>query len=419
MKSPLATLVSNISNRTAIPFTSSRSLGLGGWQKGDRTEQLKAYGSVGTLFQIVHSLAEDTSRVQWHMHRIRQRSAVSTVCPLCDEVGVEPILDHQALRVWNKPNDFMSGQEFREGYQQHVDLTGEGYWVIDYDSMFETIPVGMWYVRPDRMTPVPDPEQFLVGWIYRSPDGEEVPLELNKVVQTRMPSPLDPYRGMGPVQTTLFDIGAAQQSAAWTANFFQNSAQPGGIIKSPTELSDPQFNKLVLRWGEQHRGVSNAHRVAILEGGLEWVDRSYSPKDMILTELRTFSSDAIREAFGFPKFAAGIVTDVNRANADASSAWYTQRLIVPRLERVKGALNEKFLPLFGATGKNVQFAYSDPVPRDADAENAERASKTSAYKTLVDAGVNPEDAAMVCGLPPMRSKVSQDSNTPALAGAAV
>jgi phage portal protein BeeE len=137
----------------------------------------------------------------------------------------------------------------------------------------------------------------------------------------------------------------------------------------------------------------------VLEGGLSWKDRSYSPKDMILTDLRKFTNDQIRQAFGFPEFSSGILQNANRASSEASAAWYTQRLIVPRLDRIKDVLNYKFLPLFGSTGQNVEFAYSDPVPKDAEAENKERDSKTASFKTLVEAGGDPVWAAMVCGLP--------------------
>lgn len=420
VKDPLGA-VASFFNRTPVPFVGERTYSSGNWfgdgGTGDKTREMASYGAVGTLFQTVHSLAEDTSRVEWHMHRIRQRSSSSVTCPECEKPGVELLPDHQALRVWSNPNDHNTGQEYVEGFQQHIDLTGEGYWVIErLDGL--NFPTGMWYVRPDRMQPVKDPVEYLLGWMYRGPDGQEVALELNQVVQLKLPNPLDPYRGMGPVQSLLNDIGASAASAKWTENFFQNSARPGGIIEAPNELSDTQFKMLRERWTEQHKGVQNAHRVAILEGGLTWKDVAYSPKDMILTDLRKFSSDQIRQAFGYPEFAAGILENANRASSEASAAWYTQRLIVPRLDRIGDALNYKFLKLFGSTGNNVEFAYSSPVPKNAEAENAARTSKAKAYATYVTAGVDPDDAAMVCGLPPMKMRAPEPTPVPVPQGAA-
>jgi hypothetical protein len=215
-----------------------------------------------------------------------------------------------------------------------------------------------------------------------------------------MPNPLDPYRGMGPVQTVLVDIGAEQAAAEWNRNFFRNSAEPGGIIEVEKTLSDDEFAEHLDRWREQHRGVTNAHRVALLEGGMKWVDRKYTNRDMEFTSLRAMSSTKLREAFGMPKFAVGDVEDVNRATAEASKAWFAEQLTVPRLERWKGALNNDLLRLYNATD-TLEFDYDNPVPPDAEAENAHLTARSGAAKTLVDAGYDPAEVLETVGLPEM------------------
>jgi HK97 family phage portal protein len=292
-----------------------------------------------------------------------------------------------------------------EAYQQHLELTGEAFWVMDVAraGAFSGV-LEMWPVRPDRMAPVSSATDYLSGWVYRSPDGELIPLERDQVIQLKSPNPLDPYRGQGPVGSVMRDIRSAAASGDWTEAFFRNSAMPGGVLEAPSAIPEPMFNKLLEQWNTDHRGVSNAHRVAVLEAGITWKDRSYSPKDMILTEIRKYSASQIREAFGFPEFASGILENANRASSLAAAEWYTQRLIVPRLDKTRDALNFRFLKRWGATGVGkVEFAYSDPTPPDVESENATRTSKSEAYAVLVGAGVDPEDAAAVCGLPPMET----------------
>jgi HK97 family phage portal protein len=274
------------------------------------------------------------------------------------------------------------------------------------------------------MRPIPAYEDYLVGYMYRSPDGEEVPLSLDEVIQLRMPNPLDPYRGMGPVQTILMDLDSDRYSAEWNRNFFLNSAEPGGIIQVDKRLTDDEFDEMQMRWDEQHRGVSRAHRVAILEHG-KYVPRAFSQRDMQFAELRGLSQDVIRGAFGIPKFAVGDLEDVNRATAEASKAWFSEQMTVPRLERIKDALNFQYLPLFGSTGKNVEFDYDNPVPPNIDEENSTLAAKTAAYKTLLDAGVDPDDAADYVGIPRMKMAPKPgpvaptvDETDPVLEGAA-
>jgi HK97 family phage portal protein len=353
--------------------------------------QMRAMGSVGTLFSIVNRTSTSTAQVEWNLYR-KAKSGRD------DERTL--VTSHAALDLWNKPNPFMPRTEFVEVEQQHIDLTGEGWWVIAYDAR-SSIPLELWPVRPDRMTPIPSATHFLAGYIYTSPDGEQIPLGLDEVIQIRMPNPLDPYRGMGPVQSILTDLDATRFSAEWNRNFFINSAEPGGIIQVDRRLQDDEFDEMRLRWNEQHRGVAAAHRVAIIEHNAQWVDRKYTQRDMQFAELRHVSRDVIRESFGMPAFALGEVTDVNRATAEASKTWFAEQLTVPRLERFKSALNFDLLPLYGPTAQGLEFDYCSPVPTNAEAENADLTAKVNAAAALVTAGWDPAAALDAVGLPPM------------------
>jgi HK97 family phage portal protein len=206
----------------------------------------------------------------------------------------------------------------------------------------------------------------------------------------------------------LTDIDSANFAAEWSRNFFLNSAEPGGIIEVDQRMSDDEFDELRDRWNEQHRGVAAAHRVAILEQG-KWVDRKYTMRDMEFSELRNVPREMIREAFHVPKSMLGTAEDVNRANAEAGETQFARWTTTPRLEAIKQALNHQLLPKFGGTGTAVLFDYEDPTPEDAESRNAERDSQTSAFKTLIEAGVDPVSAAETVGLPPMEMKPVQAS----------
>lgn len=369
-----------------------------GGRGSDMTAQLDAMGSVGTLFAIVDRLATSTAAPEWALYRTAKPGQTER----------EPVEAHAALDLWTKPNDFFSQSLLIETCQQHYDLVGECYWIIARDARSK-IPLELWPIRPDRMQPVPSPTDYLAGWVYTGPDGDEVPLGLDDVIQIRRPNPTDPYRGIGPVQTLLADLEGVRLSAEWNRNFFRNSAEPGGIIKVDRSLTDDEFDELRARWSEQHRGVANAHRVAILEAG-EWVDRKYTQRDMQFTELRTVASSVIREAYGMPKFAVGLVDDVNRASAEASATWFAEQMTVPRLRRIREALNTRLLPLYGPSGEGVEFDYEDPVPANQEADNADRQSRVDAFVQLVANGVDPTDAMRVAGLPDMAMAAMVDGS---------
>ncbi|MEU1372992.1 phage portal protein [Streptomyces triculaminicus] len=385
MKSPLRTLF----NKAPVPYVAARNLSLPWRQPTGAEAQMRAMGSVGTLFAIVNRTSNATAQVEWKLWR-KSPSGLA-------EDRLE-VTRHAALDLWNKPNAFYTRQENIEIVQQHIDLTGEGWWVIARNPR-SPLPLELWPVRPDRMQPVPHPTDFLSGYMYTGPGGEQIALRTEDVIQLRMPNPLDPYRGMGPVQAILTDLDSARYSAEWNRNFFLNGAEPGGIIQVDKRLSDDEFDELTARWNEQHKGIANAHRVALIEQG-QWVDRKLSQRDMQFAELRSVSRDVIREAFGIPAFALGEVADVNRATAEASKTWFAEYLTVPRLERIKGALNNDLLPLYGPdAARTLEFDYCTPVPADGEAENAALVAKATAAQALIEAGAYGPEVLAAVGLP--------------------
>jgi HK97 family phage portal protein len=358
-------------------------------QRGSSDAQMAAMGSVGTLFSIVDLLASSTAQVGWKLWR----KAASGL----DADRVE-VTRHLALQVWNKPNPFYTRQLFVETLQQHFELVGEMWIVVVADKRMPGVPTELWPVRPDRMAPVPDPVDYLKGYVYTSPDGEKIPLRLDQVIFQRRPNPLDPYRGMGPVQALLADLDASRYSSEWNRNFFLNSAEPGGVIEVDRRLGDPEWEDMTRRWNIQHKGVANAHRVAVIEAG-KWVQRAFSQRDMQFTELRTVTRDTIMEAYRISKTMLGVMEEGNRAQSKVHRAVFAEELIVPRLERWKGMHANDFLPKFGRTVEGLEFDFESPVPPDAEAENAERDSLYAAAKLAIDAGFTGDSVQVALSLP--------------------
>lgn len=347
-----------------------------------------AYGSVGTLFAIVSQIGNAFASADWHLYR---RTSTR------DKKRRVEVLNHGFMSVWDVPNPHYTGRLFRETVQQHLDLVGEGVIIL---YRVGGLVVEMWPVRPDRIFPVKHPYRFLTGYIYVGPNGEEVPLELEDVIHIKYPNPADPYRGMGPVQTVLNDIDAATYSAEWNRNFFINGARPGGIIEVDYRMGDDEFKAFVNRWRQQHQGVANAHRVAVLENA-KWKDTNFSMTDMQFVELRNLPRELIREAFAFPKPMLGTVDDVNRANAEAGKEIMAEGQTIPRLKRWKDIIDFKLLPNF-ANGKTLELDFDDPTPINHEAEDRERNSMSASARNLVLAGYHPEDVSDAMGLPKMR-----------------
>jgi HK97 family phage portal protein len=393
----MRSLLGPLFNKAPVPFSPvARVYGAQGRGRVPMANELDAMGASAALYAIVSRCATATAKADWHMHDTTG-AAARDVCQLCEKEGVALVEKHPLMSLLSKPNPFYTRQELFESGQQHVDLVGEGWLAVSY---LGAVPYELWVLQPDRIVVVTDPQEFLLGYVYISPDGQEKPFKPSEILSMRMPAPRDPYRGMGPVQTIMSEIEGNAFSSEWNTNFYRNGARPGGVVKLSRRMSDKEFEKLVDRWNYAHRGPSNAGKTAFLEDG-DWVDvKPMSVRDMALVETSNLNRDTILLAYGASKFDVGVLEDVNRAASSSARADFAERMTVPRLDRWKGMLNNDLLPLFPMnlqSGREV--VYCSPVPRDVEAARADKLASAQAYKTLRDAGVAPESAAGIAGLP--------------------
>jgi len=380
--------------------------------------QLRTYAQSGTVYSIVSLLQMAPASIPWHL--FKKQPVDGRVRYTTGDRGSDQrieVVQHAAVKLWQHPNAFHTNFEFQEGANQHLELAGETFWVLDTETF--TFPTSMWYVRPDRMEPVPDPEDYLIGWIYTSPQGEQIPLKLKEVIQEKIPDPMDPFRGFSPTGSIMANIEQQKYATEYQRNLFINGATPGGMLTVPNRLTEPEFDELIARWRETHQGVARAGRVGVLENGISWAPEGMNNKDLEYGNLRLANRDEIREAWRMHKSMLGTADDVNRANAQTAEEVFVSWHTVPRLERRKHTLNEKLLPMFGTLGENVEFDYDNPSPDNREADSLELTTKTNAALVLVQAlnqaGLSYEinDVFEVVGLPGIDTEEKPPTPAPA------
>lgn len=405
---PRALFKRKIRNATPVAYARNAPNSLFTFDPAAPTETaLRAYTKSGTVYGIVSLLATSVARVEWRLYRKSQDNRVRYSTADTGSDQRTEVFKHQALQVLNNPNPFMTRMELFEISQTFMELTGESWWIVGKTGDNPNgIPISIWPVDPTKMQAVQDANNFVSGYIYTDPSGEKVPFKANEVIISKNANPLNMYRGVSPVNAVMADIEAGDYSAQYNRNFFYNDASPGGIIETPNELSDEELDTFTNRWRETHRGLSRAHRVAILEAGMTWVEAHTNAKDMDFVNLDKNTRDKIREAWRIHPIMLGITDDVNRANALTGEEVHNNSQTIPKLDKWQDVLNNKFLPMFDSaalklSSKNYEFSYIAPIPSNREQDNAELVSKAEAAQKLVNAGYDPHDVLEVVGLPDM------------------
>ena len=94
-------------------------------------------------------------------------------------------------------------------------------------------------------------------------------------------------------------IGLALATEEFGSRFFGNGARPGSVLEHPGKLNKEAYDRLKIL-EERHQGLSNAHRVAILEEGMKLHEVGIPPEDAQFLETRKFQTLEIARIYRIP-----------------------------------------------------------------------------------------------------------------------
>jgi len=245
------------------------------------------------------------------------------------------------------PNPKQTAVEFREQQLAALLLWGNAY------ALIERWPSGrvrwLWPMRPDRVTvrtDVTDERAPLPGLVYQyqSAFATTVNYPATEVLHVRGLSS-DGLVGLSPIQVHRQAVEVEQAEREFAGRFFGNNARPGGILKTQGRLSADAATRLKASWENTHRGLDNAHRVAILEEGLDWVPMSMPLNDAQFIEQRRFSLEEIARIFRVPLHMVGDLSRATFSNIEHQSIEFVTHTIRPWAVRLEQSINSNlFFP---------------------------------------------------------------------------
>lgn len=208
---------------------------------------------------------------------------------------------HPVYRLLHdRPNEYMDAITFQETRQAHVLCYGNGYAEIQRDGKGQA--VALWPLLPDRTE-----RKIKDGIFYyevKNAAGRLFYLPDYNVLHIKGLG-FDGYTGYNVVyyhkEAVAYGIGVKE----YGARFFGNDASPGGVLEMPSSLSDKAFKRLKKSWLANQGGLSNAHRIQILEEGLKYNKTGIDPKQAQALEVQKWNVDDISRIFQIPPHKLG------------------------------------------------------------------------------------------------------------------
>jgi HK97 family phage portal protein len=286
------------------------------------------------VYACVRILAEAIASLPLHMYRYN------------DSGGKEKAIQHPLYGILHdEPNPEMSAFSFRETLMTHLLLFGNGYAQIIRNGRGEV--VALYPLMPDRMNVDRDSRGRLF-YEYTRSDADTRTLG-GKSTVTLAPSDVLHIPGLGfdglvgysPIAMAKNAIGMGLACDEYGATFFQNGAQPGGVLEHPGVVKDPK--RVRESWNAIYQGSANAHRVAVLEEGMAYKPISISPEQAQFLETRKFQIDEIARIFRVPPHMVGDLDKSSFSNIEQQSLEFVKYTLSPWITRWEQSIHRALL----------------------------------------------------------------------------
>lgn len=263
--------------------------------------------------------------------------------------GRAPDRAHPLWRTLNREgNPEMSAISLRETLTGHAVLRGTGCAEIEV----RRDRINLWPLDPRKVRVVRNgsdtvnltglPKGELVH-LYRAPDGTWVALEKGRVFRLPGFGP-DGLTGYSILRLAMEGIAVSLAAERFAARYFANDAKPGIVLTTDQMLSDPQVAEIEAVWESGHRGLDNAHRYAILEGGLGVEQIGINVEDAQLLETRTFQIREFARYTRIPVHKLGDMEHATFTNIEHQSIEYVVDTLRPWAVRWDQRVDLDLLP---------------------------------------------------------------------------
>lgn len=308
---------------------------------------LKAYSESPWLRAVVHRVASGVGAVRWYL----------------ETKGGDKVEEHPFLTMLEEGNAQHTGATLLRVTQMHLDLTGDAYWIHDFNRA--GIPVESWVVPPHWVDETPSTENGGV-YIVSFPNSQRYEITPDNILRFTDPDPFDPYqRGSGTAKSLEDEIETDEYAAKHTKNWFFNRARPDLIIQA-NDYTAENVRRIERQWMGRHQGYWKAHLPAFLRGqDLSIKEISQTFEQMELVKLRQHERDMVMQVFGVSPEIFGVLESSNRATIEAADYLFSRWVLVPRLEFMREILQYRMIPLYDS---NLVLKYESPIREDADRE---------------------------------------------------
>jgi len=300
----------------------------GAWQRNVECESPKNLLAFSAVYSCVSLIADDIAKLR-----------IKLVKQQADTTWQEVTSLSPFLPFLRKPNRYQTRIQFLSQWLTSKLLQGNTYVLKERDQ--RGVVVAGYILDPRRVTPLVAED----GSVYYRLDRDalatlalQVTVPASEIIHDRMITPWHPLVGVTPIYACGASATQGIRIQANSAKFFENRAQPSGMLTAPGKITDATALRLKEAFEKNFTG-ENIGRLFVGGDGLEYKPMTMPFNDAQLIEQLRFTVEDVARTFHVPLYKLGGPLPTFNNAAMLNQEYYAQTLQV-HIEAIEVLMDE-------------------------------------------------------------------------------
>lgn len=287
----------------------------GAWQQNRSYDHPDSIISHPAVYACISRISSDIGKLRPMVQQMREGIWAKTDPP-------------RFRKVLLKPNSYQTHIEFKENWVHSKLVHGNTYGLIVRGSDGSVSEILI--LDPTRVMPLVSETGDV--WYRLDPDnlarfgGTQITVPASEIIHDRVNAFFHPLVGLSPLFAASVSAKGGLAILKDTKNFFENGANPAGMLIAPGPIEPETIQRLKEQWKEKYSG-DNTGEIAVIGGGMTYQAHKMNATDAQLIEQLKLSSESICSVYHVPPHMVGIGPMPSHDNIEAlTQAYYSNSL---------------------------------------------------------------------------------------------
>lgn len=260
----------------------------------------------------------------------------------CDKDGIWTAVKQSPFwQVLRKPNRYQNQIQFKQWWMMSKLRFGNTYALKERDG--RGLVVRLYILDSTRVTPlVADDGSVFYRLSQDNLSGitdVDVTVPASEIIHDRMNCLYHPLVGISPLYAAAIAAGIGIKIQNNALQFFNNSAQPSGILVAPGNITQENAAALKEQWQSGYTG-ENRGKVAILGDGMKFEPTATNAVDSELIKTLQWSDERVCSVFHVPAYKVGVGQPPTYNNIEALDRAYYSSCLQSPIEEYEACMDD-------------------------------------------------------------------------------